>query len=70
MRRKHVLVCVQNKIGKFRWLHWHCHIVTICPFKLSQYYTLADRHNVALKCHKMAKILHATMWRKIVTTCS
>ncbi len=46
--------------------HWHCHMVTICPSKLSQYYTLADSHNVALECHKLAKILHATMWRKIV----
>ncbi len=50
--------------------HWHCHIVTVCPFKLSRCYTLADSHNVALKCHQVVKILHVTMWQKIVTTCS
>ncbi len=50
--------------------HWHRHMVTIYPFKLSQYYTLTDSHNVALKCHEVAKILHATMWQKIITTCS
>ncbi len=58
--------------------YWHCYIVTIYPFKLSQYYTLVDSHNVALKCHKVAKlymlpcgkIIYATMWQKIVTTYS
>ncbi len=39
--------------------HWHCNIVTICPFKLSRYYTLGDSHNVALKYHKVLKILGA-----------
>ncbi len=27
-----------------------------CPFKLSQYYTLADSNNVALTCQKVAKL--------------
>ncbi len=72
IRRKHVLVWVQNKFGQLppSQQRWHCHIVIICPLELSQYYTLADSHNVALKCYKVAKILHSTMWQKTVTTCS
>ncbi len=33
-------------------------------------YIARDSHNVALKFHEVAKSLHATMWQKIVTTCS
>ncbi len=71
------LMWMHLKFGKF-WgfyrkpvlQHWHCHIVTVRPFKLSQYYTLADSHNVSLKCQKVTKILHVTIWHKSVITCS
>ncbi len=50
--------------------HWHCHIVTICPSKFSQYYTSSDNHSVASKCHKVVKLYMPYRGKKIVTTCS
>ncbi len=56
-----------------------------CGRKLSQHAARIYCHDIALKCHKMAKlymlqcgrklsqsgkVIHATMWQKIVTTCS
>ncbi len=42
--------------------HWHCHIVTICPFYVVA--DMADSHNVAKLYMLQLKL------QKIVTTCS
>ncbi len=59
IRRKHVSVCIQNKFRKFWGWTPNSHCNTPGTVKLSQCYTLSDSHNVALKCHKVVKILHS-----------
>ncbi len=75
LKGKHVSICIQNKCGKFWGFNSKTPLaaplaLSQCDstFQLSLYFDRLSQ--CCIKMSQSIKILHATVWHKIVTTCS